>query len=358
MNMNLGTNMLNEDLPVNRDFKGIWIPREIWLQPDLLPLEKLLWAEVHSLYDRNRGGCYASNEYLAGFLKTSIRYVSEIISKLKSVGFIKDVSFDGRTRVIRAVLPREDAGPRHPPDEESESEFQADMNHSSRQGGTTVPPCHDPQFHPHIYREKSREKRKNNTASAGADVSADADVENSSDEECLERKIADPVSKPARTKSVFSSEVCELGHQMLQAMKHAKPDYVPRNQPAFLKAVDAMLRIDGRDKQKLMAVFVWALSDSFWQSKMFKPNPADYLRKQFDQLDAARMKKPAQQPVYSGPKQEVESEDPEWDRILAEHQAREAIATKERLENNARKFAEEEAARERAKRWDETCMTQ
>lgn len=90
-----------------RDFKGIWIPREIWLNDDLLPNEKILWAEIHSLFDREHGGCHATNEYLAKFLRLKPLYVSQMISKLKKRGLIQDVHFDGRKRIIRAVMPPE-----------------------------------------------------------------------------------------------------------------------------------------------------------------------------------------------------------------------------------------------------------
>ena len=41
-----------------RDFKGIWIPKEIWLSEQLSLMEKVLFVEIHSL--DNEDGCYAS----------------------------------------------------------------------------------------------------------------------------------------------------------------------------------------------------------------------------------------------------------------------------------------------------------
>jgi len=137
---------------MNRDFKGIWIPREIWLHPELLPLEKLLWAEVHSLYDREKKGCYASNEYLAEFFSVSERYIREMLNKLKGLGFVKQVSFDGRQRVIMAVLPPEDF-----------EECQAEVNCSSPKGGTVVPPLPEPQFRqgtPHSLYTDNKDENK------------------------------------------------------------------------------------------------------------------------------------------------------------------------------------------------------
>ena len=45
-----------------RDFKGIWIPRELWLDRLLSCLERQLIAEIHSL-DCGEDHCYASNDH-------------------------------------------------------------------------------------------------------------------------------------------------------------------------------------------------------------------------------------------------------------------------------------------------------
>ncbi len=89
---------------MNRDFKGIWIPKEIWLS-DLSCQEKCLWAEIHSLYDPERDGCFASNEYLCDFMGVKERRLQEMIANLKKKGWLIQVSFDGRIRTIKAIEP-------------------------------------------------------------------------------------------------------------------------------------------------------------------------------------------------------------------------------------------------------------
>jgi hypothetical protein len=84
----------------NRDFKGIWIPKEIWLNTDLSIIEKVLLVEIDSL-DNSEKGCFASNEYLASFLQLSEGRVANIISDLKKRKFIIQVFFDGRNRGLR-----------------------------------------------------------------------------------------------------------------------------------------------------------------------------------------------------------------------------------------------------------------
>ena len=41
----------------NRDFKGVWIPKEIWLRKDLNALDKMIFAEIDSLDNENRIFC-------------------------------------------------------------------------------------------------------------------------------------------------------------------------------------------------------------------------------------------------------------------------------------------------------------
>lgn len=72
---------------MNRHFKGVWIPKEIYLNPDLSWTEKILLIEIHSL--QGDEGCFASNQYLAEFLGTSEKTVMNTISKLKGMGHIK-----------------------------------------------------------------------------------------------------------------------------------------------------------------------------------------------------------------------------------------------------------------------------
>ena len=86
-----------------RDFKGIWIPREIWLDTRLNALDKMIYAEINSL-DCDGEGCYASNEYIAEFCQCSERKVSDSITRLKDCGYICVKAFNGRQRVLSSNL--------------------------------------------------------------------------------------------------------------------------------------------------------------------------------------------------------------------------------------------------------------
>lgn len=85
----------------DRDFKGIWIPKEIWLSDKLSLMEKVLFVEISSL--DNERGCYASNAYFAKFFGVSDRQIRRYVSSLSKKGFITITIHDRYDRVIRAA---------------------------------------------------------------------------------------------------------------------------------------------------------------------------------------------------------------------------------------------------------------
>jgi len=83
----------------DRNFLGVWIPKDVYLNKQLSWLEKILLVEIESL--DNQDGCFASNDYFADFLDVTKTTISSSISKLKKLGFVEQVSFDGRRRVLK-----------------------------------------------------------------------------------------------------------------------------------------------------------------------------------------------------------------------------------------------------------------
>ena len=89
------------DIP--RQFKGVWIPAEVWLDHSLSITEKVMMVEIGSLQDPVRG-CYASNSHFARFFGLSSSRVSEIISSLSAKGLLRvELIRDGRQVVERRV---------------------------------------------------------------------------------------------------------------------------------------------------------------------------------------------------------------------------------------------------------------
>ncbi len=86
-----------------RNFQGIWIPRTIYLNPEVNWYAKILFLEIHSFTENGRE-CYMSNKYIASFLHISERQVTRYISELKSMGWIAETSFNGRKRYLKSLL--------------------------------------------------------------------------------------------------------------------------------------------------------------------------------------------------------------------------------------------------------------
>lgn len=82
-----------------RQFKGVWIPKEVWLDEKLTYFEKAVYAEIDSLDGED--GCFASNKYLAGFFGCTERHIRRALSHLCELGYVKTEIFDGRKRVIK-----------------------------------------------------------------------------------------------------------------------------------------------------------------------------------------------------------------------------------------------------------------
>jgi hypothetical protein len=89
---------------MKRDFKGVWIPAALWLDPDSNITEKCLLVEIDSLDNDPEKGCFASNEYLGKFIGVSAGRCANMVSDLKKRGYVEQVFFDGRNRGLRVPM--------------------------------------------------------------------------------------------------------------------------------------------------------------------------------------------------------------------------------------------------------------
>ncbi len=87
----------------DRNFQGIWIPKQIYLNTEVNWYAKILFLEIHSFTQHGKE-CYMSNKYISSFLKISERQVSRYISELKALGWVEEASFDGRKRYLKSML--------------------------------------------------------------------------------------------------------------------------------------------------------------------------------------------------------------------------------------------------------------
>jgi DnaD/phage-associated family protein len=95
---------------MERPFKGIWIPAEIWLDEKLTVMEKVLYAEIDSFCSKGRE-CFCSNAHFAKVLQVSERQVIRLINSLEEKGVIsrrlvyKGDSKEVDKRYLKAIRP-------------------------------------------------------------------------------------------------------------------------------------------------------------------------------------------------------------------------------------------------------------
>lgn len=73
---------------MERDFKGVWIPAEIYLIRELSWAEKILFIEIYN-NDNDGEGCDLLNRYFANFLNVTQKQISTYLKKLSDLGFIE-----------------------------------------------------------------------------------------------------------------------------------------------------------------------------------------------------------------------------------------------------------------------------
>lgn len=94
-----------------RAWRGTWIPKRIWLAKDITWMEKCVLAEIDNLFDEDEGGCWASNEYIASNMDSSQKSISNMISRLKERGYVKQVNFNGRFRILKVIYQENESPP-------------------------------------------------------------------------------------------------------------------------------------------------------------------------------------------------------------------------------------------------------
>lgn len=78
-----------------KEFKGVWIPKEIYQDRELNPTEKLILSDIATL-----GEYFKSNETIAIEVGVAQCTVTRSIKKFEKLGYIK-TQYNGRTRLIK-----------------------------------------------------------------------------------------------------------------------------------------------------------------------------------------------------------------------------------------------------------------
>ena len=104
---------------VVRQFKGIWIPADIWLSKELKPVDKILLADIDS-FTGNGKSFYKSNATIAKELGVSVSTAKRAIKTLLTLNYIH-ISGTTSKRVCRSLIGFRDSG--HIERDEVQNEF-------------------------------------------------------------------------------------------------------------------------------------------------------------------------------------------------------------------------------------------
>ena len=72
-----------------RDFKGVWIPKKLYLTRDFTPNEKFVLLEIYSLTNSKNKQCFASNKHFADFVGLKENTIQKMILKFEKAGYLK-----------------------------------------------------------------------------------------------------------------------------------------------------------------------------------------------------------------------------------------------------------------------------
>ena len=81
-------------------FCGVWIPREVILNPDLTPTAKVLYSIIMAL---DAKGCTASNDYFSKIVGCSERHIQNLMQELEQHNLIIRKQLTEYERVITTV---------------------------------------------------------------------------------------------------------------------------------------------------------------------------------------------------------------------------------------------------------------
>ena len=89
----------------NRDFKGVWIYKNLYLSREYTPNEKFLLLEIYSLSKGSKKQCYANNRHFADFIGVKENTIQKAILKLEKNGHIRrEYTYKNGTREIASRI--------------------------------------------------------------------------------------------------------------------------------------------------------------------------------------------------------------------------------------------------------------
>ena len=97
------------------DLKGLWMPSEILINDKLSDKEKIILSMIIYL-SKDKGYCFATNNYFSDILNVTVVSVSRIINSLKKKNYIKiNMNYKSNSKEIenRQIIPLKEVTDRY-----------------------------------------------------------------------------------------------------------------------------------------------------------------------------------------------------------------------------------------------------
>lgn len=217
-----------------RDFKGVWIPKEVWLSDALTMQEKLFYVEIDSL--DNEQGCFASNSHFAEFFDVSKGRCTQIIKSLESKKLITiNLEYKGK-QVVRRLI---------------------------RVVNKLNTPLSNPK-HPYLENDEGNNTSLNNTSNNTSKVTT-------------------------KSSDNYSEGAYNVAHLLLTNILKINPSFKIPNISTWSRDIDKAIRIDKRTTEQLIDCVNWIYSKQgeFWQKNILSGKK---LREKFDTMNMQAMK--------------------------------------------------------------------
>lgn len=210
----------------NREFRGVWIPAEYWLDENLSIREVVLITEVDSLA-RGVQGCFASNSHLAKFLGITASRCSQIISKLVDEGYLT-------------------------------------AEYDRKPSGEVI----------------KRRLRVVNKLTRGIEKIDRGYLENCEESNTTSNTSNNTSSRKSKTYDK-KSPYYVLADLLLKWIQNNNPNAKTPNLQKWADDMRKIVELDKRQPNDVKRVIVWCQKDDFWSTNILS---ASKLRKQYDQL--------------------------------------------------------------------------
>ena len=245
------------------DFKGIWIPKEIWFLKDLNITEKVVLSIANGLSEQD-SGCFANNQYFAKLLNLSKGRISKIINGIVKKGYLQTkFSYSSELRKVEKRNIKVCVGYSQKEPQNLDFEVVNDHRDSREQPYPLVANDQDIIYKYKINNISSSQIFRAEPAQA---IRAQKFTENSSNTHAIEKINGNEAKKNFST----DSEPYLLARFLEKNISenNSKFPQSEAQRQRWAKDFDLMIRRDKIEPDDIAEVIGWCQKDSFWRSNI------------------------------------------------------------------------------------------